>query len=126
MHLRSIQTSSHHITNNPTEDRTSTPFRLNALATLLLPSIVPFTLLVIAPTNNALEAKNEELASASLESKAEGENVHALMDKWATLNLARAGIVAIGALCTVLAALSKREAFEFGGAALRGGADRLG
>lgn len=35
-----------------------------------------------------------------------GETVHALIDRWAVLNLARAVLVAGGAFCTVLATLS--------------------
>jgi hypothetical protein len=105
----------------PIEDPKSTSFRLNVLATVLLPSIVPFTLLVIGPTNDKLMAKKDELATASLRDKnveafaAEGETVHELMDKWATLNMARALLVGAGALCTVFAAVGKREVVKFGG-----------
>jgi hypothetical protein len=105
-----------------TEDPKSTPFRLNALATLLLPSIVPFTLLTMTPTNNKLLSKKDELATASLSNKnveafaAEGETVHELMDKWASLNMARAVLVAAGALCTVASAVvGRRELVKFGG-----------
>ncbi|CAN9418367.1 unnamed protein product [Alternaria alternata] len=86
------------------QDPKSTPFRLNALATILLPSIVPFTLLAMAPTNDKLLGKKDELATASLSNKnveafaAEGETVHELMDKWASLNMARAMLVAVGAV----------------------------
>jgi hypothetical protein len=104
------------------EDPKSTPFRLNLAATLLLPSIVPFTLLVLGPTNDKLMAKKDELATASLSNKnveafaAEGETVHELMDKWATLNLARALLVGVGALCTVASAVvGRRELVKFGG-----------
>ena len=70
--------------------------------------------------------------SASLEDKAveanvaEGENVHALMDKWATLNLARAVPVAVGAICAVLAALSKSEIVGFREIGVGSGANRMG
>jgi hypothetical protein len=66
-------------------------------------------------------AKKEELATASLRDKnveafaAEGETVHELMDKWATLNMARALLVGVGALCTVFAAVGKREVVKFSG-----------
>jgi hypothetical protein len=99
---------------------------------MLLPSIIPFTLLFIKPTNEKLFAKKDELASASLIDKtieagvAEGENVHALMDKWATLNLARAVPVAVGAICAVLAALNKREIVGFKEIAVGSGANRMG
>ncbi|KAL6158161.1 hypothetical protein ACJQWK_07386 [Exserohilum turcicum] len=113
------------------QDTGSMAFRLNLASTILLPSIVPFTLLVIAPTNAKLMAKKDELASASLEDQgieanaAEGETVHELMDWWATLNMARTLLVGVGAVCTVLAAASKREVVRFGGAAIRGGANRM-
>jgi len=112
---------SNNITNDQTEDRTSTPFRLNALATLLLPSIVPFTLLVLGPTNDKLMAKKDELANASLRDKhveqfaKEGETVKELMDKWASLNLARALLVGVGAVCAVAAGVvGRREVKEIG------------
>jgi hypothetical protein len=88
--------------------------------------------LFIKPINDKLSTKKDELASASLTDKAieanvtEGENVHALMDKWATLNLARAVPVAIGAICAVLAALNKRDVVGFKEVALQGGANRMG
>jgi hypothetical protein len=74
-------------------DTSSTAFKLNLAATILLPCIVPFTFAFIAPVNNKLIEKMNELSSASLEDKAveagvaEGETTHALLDKWATLNL---------------------------------------
>jgi hypothetical protein len=73
-----------------------------------------------------------QLESTSLEDKAaeagiaEAETVHALIDKWGVLNLARAALIAAGFLSTVVAALDKREAVSFGGVALRSGANRLG
>jgi hypothetical protein len=48
------------------------------------------------------------------------------MDKWATLNMARAVPVAVGAICTVLAALNKRDVVGFKEIALQGGANRMG
>lgn len=111
-----------HVLTSLTEDPKSTPFRLNALATILLPSIVPFTLLAMAPTNDKLLGKKDELATASLSNKnveafaAEGETVHELMDKWASLNMARAMLVAVGAVCTVASAVvGRRELVKFGG-----------
>jgi hypothetical protein len=37
------------------------------------------------------------------------------MDKWATLNMARALLVGAGALCTVFAAVGKREVVKISG-----------
>ncbi|OAL43546.1 hypothetical protein IQ07DRAFT_616393 [Pyrenochaeta sp. DS3sAY3a] len=92
-------------------DPKSLSFKLNVAATLLLPSIVPFTFAFIVPTNKKLLAKRDQLAAASLEDKAievgvaQDETVHALIDKWGTLNLARAVIVGTGALCAIIAAV---------------------
>ncbi|KAH7371693.1 hypothetical protein BKA66DRAFT_181583 [Pyrenochaeta sp. MPI-SDFR-AT-0127] len=114
------------------QDPSSTPFKLNIAATLLLPSIVPFTFAFIVPTNNKLIAKKDELASASLDDKAieanvaQGETVHALIDKWALLNLGRAALIFAGSLCAVLAALNKREIVGFKEIGLANGANRLG
>lgn len=114
------------------EDRSSLPFKLNVAATVLFPSIIPFTIAFIVPTNNKLEARMRQLESTSLEDKAveagvaEAETTHALIDKWGVLNLVRAGIIAAGVLCTVVAALDKREVVGFGGVALRSGANRMG
>lgn len=72
---------------------------------------MPFTFAFIVPTNKKLFAKRDQLAAASLEDKAvevgvtQEETVHALIDKWGTLNLARAVIVGTGALCAILAAV---------------------
>jgi len=117
------------LSHTPIEDPKSTPFRLNVAATILLPSIVPFTLLVLGPTNNKLIAKKDEFAAAHAKGKAikantaDGETVHELMDKWATLNMARAVLVAAGALCTVIAAVNKREVAKLGSMSM---ASRLG
>ncbi|KAL1592517.1 hypothetical protein SLS59_009751 [Nothophoma quercina] len=114
------------------QDPHTLPFRLNVAAALLFPSIVPFTLFFIGPTNAKLQAKMRALEATSLEDKsaevgvAHEETVHALIDKWGMLNLARAGIIAAGVLCTVVAALDKRELVGFSRVGLASGANRLG
>ncbi|KAH3939260.1 hypothetical protein HBH70_230460 [Parastagonospora nodorum] len=111
--------------------RDSLAFKLNVAATILLPSIVPFTIAFIAPINDKLIEKMNSMASASLDDEAveqgvaEGETTHALIDKWATLNLARAVFLAAGALCTTIAALDKREVVGFSNIGLRSGANRM-
>jgi hypothetical protein len=106
-------------------------FKLNLAATIVLPCIVPFTLVFIAPLNDRLTQKMHEMEGASLEDLAvekgvqEGETTHALIDKWATLNVVRAVFIAIGAVCAAVAAGDKREAVRFGGIGLRSGADRM-
>jgi hypothetical protein len=92
---------------------------------------VPFTFAFIAPVNNKLIEKMNELSSASLDDKAveagvaEGETTHALLDKWATLNLARAVFIAVGAICATVAAVDKREVVGFQGIGLASGANRM-
>ncbi|PVH94670.1 hypothetical protein DM02DRAFT_183500 [Periconia macrospinosa] len=89
----------------------SLAFKLNVVATALFPAIVPYTFLTIVPVNEKLFAKEKEYASSSLEDKAveagvvKGETVHALIDKWAVLNVGRASITGIGAILTIWAAL---------------------
>jgi hypothetical protein len=117
--------------NRKTEDRESTAFKLNLAASILLPCIVPFTVLFIAPINDKLIAKMHDMESASLEDMAiekgvaEAETTHALIDKWATLNVARAVFIAAGALCAAVAAGDKRESIAFGGIGLQSGANRI-
>ncbi|KAF2652003.1 hypothetical protein K491DRAFT_695991 [Lophiostoma macrostomum CBS 122681] len=91
------------------QDPTSLPFKLNAAATVLVPSIIPFTFAFIVSTNKKLFAKEQSLAATALEDKAaeagvsREETVHALIDKWATLNLARALLVGAGSVAAAAA-----------------------
>lgn len=115
-----------------TDDSSSLPFKLNVAAAVILPSIIPFTFAFIVPTNKKLFEKEQSLATASIEDKAveagvaREETVHALIDKWATLNLARALIVGVGAVLSAWSAVDKLEITGFHDAALKTGANRLG
>lgn len=65
-----------------------------------MPSIIPFTLVVMMPTNDALEtivAAEEEEGGKSSEA-ARTEQVGRLMRKWSVLNYFRAVVVGAGAL----------------------------
>jgi hypothetical protein len=114
------------------DDTSSLPFKLNLAATVLIPSIIPFTLLFIMPTNKKLIERMDALASTGLEDKAaeagiaEAETTHALIDKWGVLNLARCVLIAAGSLCTIVAALDKREVVGLSGISLGSGANRMG
>jgi hypothetical protein len=114
------------------EDTKSLPFKLNLAATLLIPSIVPFTFAFMAPTNNKLIEKRDALAMVAAEDKtaeagvAREETVHALLDKWAVLNLGRAMIVGLGSILAMWASLSKLEVVAFSEMGLKSGANRLG
>lgn len=113
------------------DDTGSTTFKLNLAASILLPGIIPFTIAVMKPTNDKLFERVDSLSSASLEDKtieaklAQSETTHALLDKWATLNLARAVLIAAGTLCGVIAAVDKVEVVGFGSIGLASGANRL-
>lgn len=92
---------------------------------------MPFTLAFIAPVNEKLIEKRDSLASTSLEGKAieqgvaEGETTHALIDKWATLNVVRAGFLVAGTLCATIAAVDKRETIGFNSLGFATGANRM-
>jgi hypothetical protein len=83
-------------------------------------------------TNKKLFAKQQSLAATSLEDKAaeagvaKEETVHALIDKWAMLNLVRSMLVGAGAVLAAWAAVQKREVAGFTEMALQSGAGRMG
>lgn len=102
---------------------------------MLLPSIIPITFAFIVPTNNELYKKRNELAAVATtaaEHKAAEvgvagpKTVHGLLDKWATLNLARALVIGVGSALATWAAVSKLEIVGFSDVGLRSGANRLG
>ncbi|KAF1971305.1 hypothetical protein BU23DRAFT_471402 [Bimuria novae-zelandiae CBS 107.79] len=74
----------------------SLPFKLNVTATLLFPSIIPFTLLALKPINDALFGKADTLA---LDDKvaANDESTKQLIDRWTKLHLVRTAITGVGA-----------------------------
>jgi hypothetical protein len=94
--------------------------------------MIPFTLAFINPTNKKLLEKRQALAATTEEDKtaelgvAKEETVHALLDKWATLNLVRALVIGVGSALATWAAVSKLEIVAFSEAGLRSGANRLG
>lgn len=75
--------------------------------------------------------KERSLAATSLEDKAaeagvtSGETTHALLDKWAMLNLARAAITGVGAVLAIWAALDRQEVVAFTETAITTGANRI-
>ncbi|KAK7181250.1 hypothetical protein DPSP01_003337 [Paraphaeosphaeria sporulosa] len=110
------------------QDPASLPFKLNAAATLIIPAIMPFTVLVLKPINDKLFAKGDALA---LDEKAEvgvaqEETTKALIDRWTKLHLVRTAITGVGAILAIWAALDKRETGSVGGFSLQSGANRLG
>ncbi|EME48753.1 hypothetical protein DOTSEDRAFT_40040 [Dothistroma septosporum NZE10] len=103
---------------------------LYATASGLLLSIIPYTFFLGEPINKKLEEKERSLASVALtDDKAEvgiakEDSVHALVDKWATVNFGRFGIATIAAFASTWAAIDRAEVVPaaFG---LASGADRV-
>ncbi|OCK77577.1 hypothetical protein K432DRAFT_384580 [Lepidopterella palustris CBS 459.81] len=114
------------------ESPSSPAFKLYAAAAVLVSSTIPYTLLLMLPTNKKLVEKSDSLASTELTDKAaeagiaKEETVHALIDKWATFNLGRAILAGIGALCATYAVLARIDVVGVQEVGLTGGADRLG
>jgi hypothetical protein len=95
-------------------------------ATIIFPSIILFTKFIMEPVNDKLMEKAQSLQDKSVEAgAASDENVHALLDKWATLNLARAAITGLGSLLAIWAALDKREAAGASSFSFTTGANRI-
>lgn len=70
---------------------------------LLAVGIVPYTLIIMAPTNSKLIAREEETRSLGSEDKIVeaglgGETAHKLVDDWATLNLGRSIMLGLAAV----------------------------
>jgi len=82
---------------------------------MLLPSVIPYTILLMGPLNAKLVAKAESMSKTSITDTAaeigvtKDETVHALVDKWATLNLFRAIITGIAAMSATWGSLRSVE-----------------
>ncbi|TKA71749.1 hypothetical protein B0A49_08161 [Cryomyces minteri] len=116
----------------PTETST---FKLYTAAAVLMPSVIPYTLLLVKPINDKLLKKAETLATVSITDDAasetgvsKDETVHGLVDRWGTLNLGRALLAAAGCLCATWAAIDKLEVVRFHASdiAFKSGANRMG
>lgn len=116
---------------------------------MLVPSIVPYTLVVMKPTNDKLNAKVDSLATTSLEDTAaeagvaKEETAHGLLDKCTcmikytihevltcalgiTLNLGRSLLPLVGTICAAWASVDKYEVLGLADITFRSGANRLG
>ncbi|KAL1600469.1 hypothetical protein SLS60_006855 [Paraconiothyrium brasiliense] len=110
------------------QDPASLPCKLNTAATLIFPSIIPFTILFLKPINDKLFEKADALA---LDEKAEvgvaqEETTKALIDRWTKGHLVRTAITGVGAILAIWAVLDKSGAGDVVGLSLRTGANRLG
>jgi anthrone oxygenase-like protein len=104
---------------------------LYTAAALLTPAIVPYTMLVLQPTNEALKKKLASASSAAVgeaaaELKGEEDNTHALVDRWASLNLVRGLISLSAALVGTWASLGAVEVVAVESFEFISGANRLG
>lgn len=99
----------------------STPRALYTAAAVLLPSIVPYTILLLKPINDKLTAM------ANISDMSERlETAHALVDKWGTLNLIRSLLPLAGAVLAALATADKYELMTLSSVTLKSGANRMG
>ncbi|KAH9828894.1 hypothetical protein Tdes44962_MAKER02322 [Teratosphaeria destructans] len=104
---------------------------LRLIAATLLTSMIPYSYFCLEPLNRRLLKKASDLSSASLTdadveaSVSKDDSVHALVDKWAVVNLGRTILSGVAAIAATWAALDRLEAVP---AVVRvvGGADRLG
>jgi len=85
-------------------------WKVYTASALLCIGIVPYTLTTMASTNNKLLNKAEETRALKAEDKIVevglgGESAHQLVDKWATLNLGRAIMLATAAVLSTWATL---------------------
>jgi hypothetical protein len=84
-------------------DALSYKWKMYVVSGLLTIGIVPWTIVVMAPTNKKLLDKAEETSSLAIDDKIVevglgGESAHQLVDKWATLNLGRSIMLAVAAV----------------------------
>lgn len=113
------------------EDRGTTRFKLYLASTLLLPSVIPYTIILLGPVNKKLVEKSDNLAKTSItDATAEAgvskeETVHALVDRWATLNLGRGVITAVAAFTAMWASLNPVEVVAATGVQIATGANRI-
>jgi hypothetical protein len=109
----------------------TTAFSLYTTAAVLGPSIVPYTLIVMGPTNKKLLEKADSLASSTVgdavaEARAAKEDtVHALADKWASLNLVRAIISLTSSVLAAWATINPIEVVGIETISVVSGANRL-
>ncbi len=85
-------------------------WQIYTTSALLCIGIVPYTLAAMASTNNKLAKKAEETNALQAEDKVVeiglgGESAHQLVDKWATLNVGRAVMLATAAVLSTWATL---------------------
>ncbi len=126
-----LRTCSSH--NSPEYGQSNTSsFRLYAAAAVLISSLVPYTFLAILPISRQLHNKaiamrgtalNDTAAEAGL---AQEDTAHALVDRWATVNMGRALLSGVSALCAAFALVSRIDVVGVTKLGFTSGANRLG
>jgi len=83
-------TANHHL---QTVHKDSSAFTLFSLAATLVPAIVPFTILAMKPTNDALLHKADVLSTGAPSADPE---LDPLIARWSSLNIVRSVLVTAG------------------------------
>lgn len=102
-----------------------------ATSASLMALLVPYTLLLGEPLIKALQDKEHNLAGVSItDASAEAgiakeETVHALVDKWATMNFGRFVVSAVAAALATWASIDRAEVVP-AATRLATGANRMG
>jgi hypothetical protein len=103
----------------------ATGFGFYTAAAVLIPSVLPYTFLVIGPVNKKLLDKADS-AVESTAGEATGETTNELLDQWAALNLVRVIVSSTVAVLAAWASIGPYEAIVIDGVGLASGANRLG
>jgi len=100
-------------------------FGLYTAAAVLVPSIVPYTLVFIGPVNEKLIAKADSTVESTA-GEAIGEDTNALLDKWALLNSVRVILSGTADVLVAWASIGPFETAVVESVSLASGANRLG
>lgn len=98
-------------------------FGLYTAAAVLLPTFVPYTLVVLGPTYRKIFARAEPGAVADDAKAAPGEKTNDLLDTWAILNVPRALTALAAAIAGAIAVTGPLDGV---GLKVASGANRLG
>lgn len=91
-------------------DAWTKPSILYTTSASLLLALLPYTFFISDPVNRQLESKAQSLAlTATEDGVPQEETTHALVDKWATINLGKVLIAGISALVATWAAVEREE-----------------
>jgi Domain of unknown function (DUF1772) len=106
-------------------DTTGSAMPLYVAAAVASPMIAPWTLLVMKDVNAELTRRATSTAEGGAAGAAQ-ESTHELLEKWAWLNLVRAGISGISAVLGAWAALGAIDVVAVESIEIITGANRLG